>query len=63
MCIAFALTAYGYSSCTNSRVHMSVFGKILKALVEYLPYIANTTCYKGLLRIDFYHGHKFFTFC
>ncbi|RFC37247.1 MAG: hypothetical protein DID92_2727743311 [Candidatus Nitrotoga sp. SPKER] len=42
---------------------MSVFGKILKALVEYLPYIANTTCYKGLLRIDFYHGHKFFTFC
>lgn len=54
MCVALALSAYGPSSCTNYRVHMSVFDKLLKSAVEYLRYITDTSWYRKLLDIDFY---------
>lgn len=58
MCVALALSAYGHFSCTNSRVHMSVFDRLLKSLVEFLRYIANTLWYGKLLHIDFYDVQK-----
>jgi hypothetical protein len=37
---------------------MSVFGKLLKSLVEYLRYTADTPWYGKLLHIDFYDVQK-----
>jgi hypothetical protein len=57
-CVALALSAYGHFSCTNSRIHMSVFDKLFKNLVEYLRYIADTPWYGKLLHIDVYDVQK-----
>ena len=54
MFVALALLAYGHFSCTNYRVHIGVFDKLLKILDESLRYIADTTWYGKLLHIDFY---------
>jgi hypothetical protein len=58
MCVAFELSAYDHFSCTNSQIHMNVFGKLLKSLAEYLRYIADTPWYGKLLHIDFYDAQK-----